>query len=34
MTDYVLDTSALFAYIENEDGSSEVSTILQQALDW
>ena len=33
MTPYVLDTSALFAYIENEDGASEVATILQNALD-
>jgi predicted nucleic acid-binding protein len=29
---YVLDTSALLAYIENEDGADEVDSLLRQAL--
>lgn len=30
---YVLDTSALFTYIENEEGADEVDSLLLQALD-
>lgn len=33
MTQYVLDTSALLAYIENEEGTTEVEALLQKALD-
>lgn len=33
MSCYVLDTSALLAYIENEDGASEVEQVLLEALD-
>lgn len=33
MNDYVLDTSALLAYIENEEGADEVETLLVNALD-
>ena len=33
MTVYVLDTSALLAYIENEDGVAEINRILLEALD-
>jgi len=29
---YVLDTSALLAYIENEDGADEIDSLLKQAL--
>lgn len=32
MNQYVLDTSALLAYIENEDGTAVVETLLQQAV--
>jgi predicted nucleic acid-binding protein len=32
MTQYVLDTSALLTYIENEEGATEVETLLEQAL--
>jgi PIN domain nuclease of toxin-antitoxin system len=30
---YVLDTSALLAYVENEDGAREVESLLEQAVD-
>ena len=33
MTQYVLDTSALLAYIENEEGAIEIGALLQKALD-
>jgi len=33
MSQYVLDTSALLAYIENEDGASEVERVLMETLD-
>ena len=33
MSDYVLDTSALLAYIEDEEGADEVETLLMNALD-
>ena len=33
MSQYVLDTSALLAYIENEDGASEVEQVLMETLD-
>jgi ribonuclease VapC len=33
MTAYVLDTSALLAYIENEEGAVEIDGLLRQALD-
>ena len=33
MNRYVLDTSALFALIENEEGVSEVETLLLQAIE-
>ena len=33
MTIYVLDTSALLTYIENEDGVAEISRILLETLD-
>ena len=33
MNHYVLDTSALFALIENEEGVSEVETLLLQAIE-
>jgi predicted nucleic acid-binding protein len=33
MSAYVLDTSALLAYIENEEGTLEIDALLQQALD-
>ncbi len=33
MTVYVLDTSALLTYIENEDGVAEINRILLEALD-
>ena len=33
MTQYVLDTSAIFAFIENEEGVDEVEKLLQKALD-
>ena len=33
MSDYVLDTSALLAYIENEEGADEVETLFVNALD-
>ncbi len=32
MNQYVLDTSALLAYIENEDGTDEIDFLLRQAL--
>ncbi len=32
MIRYVLDTSALLAYIENEEGSEKVESLLNQAL--
>ena len=32
MSEYVLDTSALLTYIENEDGIEEVESLLLQAL--
>ena len=32
MTQYVLDTSALLAYIENEEGAIEIGALLQKAL--
>ena len=32
MTQYVLDTSALFTYIENEEGAIEIEVLLQKAL--
>lgn len=33
MSVYVLDTSALLAYIENEDGVTEIESILLETLD-
>ena len=33
MTIYVLDTSALLTYIENEDGVAEINRILLETLD-
>lgn len=33
MNQYVLDSSALLAYIENEDGATTVETLLQKAID-
>ncbi len=33
MSTYVLDTSALLAYIENEDGAKEVDHVLNDAMD-
>ena len=33
MTLYVLDTSALLTYIENEEGTTEVEALLQKALE-
>lgn len=33
MSDYVLDTSALLAYIEDEEGATEVEALLQRAVD-
>jgi predicted nucleic acid-binding protein len=33
MTRYVLDTSALLTYIENEEGVEKVESLLQKALD-
>lgn len=33
MTQYVLDTSALLTYIENEEGANDVSALLEKALD-
>lgn len=33
MNEYVLDTSALLAYIEDEEGSIQVETLLNRALD-
>ncbi len=33
MTQYVLDTSALLTYIENEEGAIEIEALLQKALD-
>ena len=33
MTQYVLDTSSLLTYIENEEGATEVEALLQKALD-
>lgn len=33
MNQYVLDTSALLSFIEDEEGSSEVEGLLQKALD-
>ena len=31
MTQYVLDTSAILAFIENEEGVDEVEKLLQKA---
>ena len=31
MSDYVFNTSALLAYIENEEGADEVETLLVSA---
>ena len=33
MTQYVFDTSALLAYIENEEGAADIEALLQKALD-
>lgn len=33
MTQYVLDTSALLAYIENEEGAADIEALLQKTLD-
>ncbi|MCG3156465.1 MAG: hypothetical protein DKINENOH_03089 [bacterium] len=33
MNQYVLDTSALLSFIEDEEGSNEVESLLQKALD-
>lgn len=33
MTQYVLDTSALLTYIENEAGAAEVEALLKKTLD-
>jgi predicted nucleic acid-binding protein len=33
MNEFVLDTSALLAYIENEDGADEIENLLKQALE-
>jgi predicted nucleic acid-binding protein len=33
MTQYVLDTSSLLTYIEDEEGATEVEALLQKALD-
>src|SRR4030067_625844 len=33
MTQYVVDTSSLLTYIENEEGATEVEALLQKALD-
>ena len=33
MSVYVLDTSALLAYIENEDGVTEIESVLLETLD-
>ncbi len=33
MSTYVLDTSALLAYIEDEDGANEVDHVLNDAMD-
>lgn len=33
MTQYVLDTSALLTYVENEEGAAEVEALLHKALD-
>jgi predicted nucleic acid-binding protein len=33
MNQYVFDTSALLAYIENEDGTAAVEALLQEAID-
>lgn len=33
MSNYVLDTSALLAYIENEEGADEVGILFMNALD-
>lgn len=33
MNEYVLDTSALLAYTEDEEGSTEVEALLNRALD-
>ena len=32
MIQYILDTSALFTYIENEEGAIEIEALLQSAL--
>ena len=32
MTQYVLDTSALLAYIENEEGAADIEALLQKAI--
>ena len=33
MSVYVLDTSALLAYIENEDGVTEIENVLLETMD-
>ena len=33
MSNYILDTSALLAYIENEEGADKVETLLMNALE-
>lgn len=33
MSDYVLDTSALLAYIENEEGAEKIEILLMNALE-
>ncbi len=33
MTGYVLDTSALVAYIENEEGIGEIEDLFSKVLD-
>ena len=34
MDNYVLDTSAILAFIENEDGAEKIDALLIQALDY
>ena len=33
MTQYILDTSAIIAYIENEEGNDQIESLLLQALE-
>ena len=33
MTEYVLDTSALVAYVENEEGVGEIENLFRKTLD-